>query len=234
LGVHRDSNSQSGSSLGNVRVHSLTLSYTPGNMRCDSRASLLARTLANPCFGCEPKAWVTTYLLRSMVFFITPYYVVVMFIDTFFFLFYWCLLMPSWCVLLVFVSTFLLCFVDICQHPLIVLYWCLLMPLCYALILVVVGASLLILVFKYLFNPRCLLVSPCYVLLFVNVFLLCYVDAFWDSKLIFPPHIFFCKCGISNFIDYTHFLIIFNNKYFFLDFLFLKCFFFSFFSFLLL
>jgi hypothetical protein len=28
--VHRDSNSQSGSSLGSVRVHSFTLSYTPG------------------------------------------------------------------------------------------------------------------------------------------------------------------------------------------------------------
>jgi len=25
-------------------------------MICDSRASLLARTFASPCFGCEPKA----------------------------------------------------------------------------------------------------------------------------------------------------------------------------------
>jgi hypothetical protein len=32
-------NSQSGSSLRNVRVHSLTFSYTPGSMRCDSWAS---------------------------------------------------------------------------------------------------------------------------------------------------------------------------------------------------
>ncbi len=45
------------------------------------------------------------------------------------------------------------CSIDICQHPLVVLYRCLLVPLCYALILVVVGTSLLILLFKYLFNP---------------------------------------------------------------------------------
>jgi hypothetical protein len=29
-------------------------------MRCDSRTSLLARTLASPCFGREPKAKVVT------------------------------------------------------------------------------------------------------------------------------------------------------------------------------
>jgi hypothetical protein len=51
LGVHQDSNSQSGSSLGSVRVHSLTLSYNPGSMRCDSRASFLAHTLASPYLG---------------------------------------------------------------------------------------------------------------------------------------------------------------------------------------
>lgn len=45
------------------------------------------------------------------------------------------------------------CSIDICQHPLVVLYRCLLVPLCYALILVVVGTSLLILLFKYLSNP---------------------------------------------------------------------------------
>ncbi len=33
-----DSNSQSGSSLGNVRVHSLAFSCTPGSMKCDSWA----------------------------------------------------------------------------------------------------------------------------------------------------------------------------------------------------
>jgi hypothetical protein len=43
-----------------VRVHSLALSYTPKNMRCDSRASLLACTLASPCLGHEPKAKVAT------------------------------------------------------------------------------------------------------------------------------------------------------------------------------
>ncbi len=46
-----DSNSQSGSSHGSVRVHSLTLSYIPGSMRCDSRASLLDCTLASPRLG---------------------------------------------------------------------------------------------------------------------------------------------------------------------------------------
>jgi hypothetical protein len=61
LGVHRDSNSQSGSSLGSVRVHSLTLSYTLGSMKCDSRASLFARTFTSPCLGCEPKVKVATF-----------------------------------------------------------------------------------------------------------------------------------------------------------------------------
>jgi len=57
-GVHWDSNSQSGSSLGSVKVHSFIVSYTPGNMKCDSRASLLAHTLASPCLGCRPKVRV--------------------------------------------------------------------------------------------------------------------------------------------------------------------------------
>jgi len=51
---------KSESSFGSVRVHSLTLSYIPKNMKCDSWASLLARTLASPCLGCEPKARVAT------------------------------------------------------------------------------------------------------------------------------------------------------------------------------
>jgi hypothetical protein len=64
LVVHRDSNSQNGSSLGSANVHSFTLSYTPKNIRCDSRASFSARTLASPYFGHEPKAIVTaTYTL---------------------------------------------------------------------------------------------------------------------------------------------------------------------------
>jgi hypothetical protein len=40
-----------------------SLSYTPGSMRCDSRASLFARTFANLCFGHEPKAKVVTQIL---------------------------------------------------------------------------------------------------------------------------------------------------------------------------
>jgi hypothetical protein len=62
-----DSNSQSGSSLGSVRVQSFTLSYTPMSMKCDSRASLLAHTFASPCLGCKPKAKVMTFPLRMVV-----------------------------------------------------------------------------------------------------------------------------------------------------------------------
>jgi hypothetical protein len=53
LKAHWDSNSQGGSSLGNVRVHSLTLPFIP-------RLVLLAHNLATPCFSGEPKARVTT------------------------------------------------------------------------------------------------------------------------------------------------------------------------------
>jgi hypothetical protein len=56
----QDSNSQNGSSFGSVKVHSLTLFCTLESMRCDSQASLLARNLASPCLGHEPKARVTT------------------------------------------------------------------------------------------------------------------------------------------------------------------------------
>jgi hypothetical protein len=56
-----DSNSQDESSLGSVRVHSLTFFCTIGSMKCDSRASLLAHTLASPCLGHEPKARVATH-----------------------------------------------------------------------------------------------------------------------------------------------------------------------------
>jgi len=64
-GVHRDSNSQSGSSLGRVRVQFLTLSYIFGSMRCDSWASFLAHNLASPCLGPEPKAKVATSLVSA-------------------------------------------------------------------------------------------------------------------------------------------------------------------------
>jgi hypothetical protein len=58
---HWDLNSQSGSSLRGSRVHSLTLSYTSGSMKCDSWASLLDHTFASPCFGRKPKARVVTF-----------------------------------------------------------------------------------------------------------------------------------------------------------------------------
>jgi hypothetical protein len=56
--VHQDSDSQSESSLGSVRVHSLTLFCILGSMRCDSQASFLARTLVSPCLGHGPKVRV--------------------------------------------------------------------------------------------------------------------------------------------------------------------------------
>jgi len=46
--------------FGSVRVHPLTLSYTPESMRCDSQASFLACNLASPCLGRKPKARVAT------------------------------------------------------------------------------------------------------------------------------------------------------------------------------
>ncbi len=61
MGIHQDFNSQSGSSLGSVGVHSLTLSHTFEDMKCDSWASLLARTFVSPCLGCEPKVRVATF-----------------------------------------------------------------------------------------------------------------------------------------------------------------------------
>ncbi len=61
LGVHRDSNSQSERPFGSVWVHSLTLSYTLGGMKCDSWVSLLAHTFASPCGSHKPKARVATF-----------------------------------------------------------------------------------------------------------------------------------------------------------------------------
>ncbi len=61
LGIHGESNSQNESSLGSVRVHSLTFFCTFGSMRCDSRASLLAHNFARLCFGRGPKARVVTW-----------------------------------------------------------------------------------------------------------------------------------------------------------------------------
>jgi hypothetical protein len=67
LGVHQQSNSQSGSSFGSVGVHCLTLSYTPGSMKCDSWDLFLARTFASPCFSREPKAKVMTLILLTLI-----------------------------------------------------------------------------------------------------------------------------------------------------------------------
>jgi hypothetical protein len=52
--------SQNGSSLGNVEVYSLTLSHTPGSMKCDFRPSPLACIFVSPCRGREPNARVAT------------------------------------------------------------------------------------------------------------------------------------------------------------------------------
>jgi len=54
-------NSQSGSSLWSVEVHSFGLSHTPRSMKCDSWASLLVRSFVSPCFGHEPKVKATTH-----------------------------------------------------------------------------------------------------------------------------------------------------------------------------
>jgi hypothetical protein len=67
LGVHRDSNSQSESSLESMKVRSFTFSYIPKSMKCDSQASFLARTLVNLYLGREPKARVAT--ITSIVWF---------------------------------------------------------------------------------------------------------------------------------------------------------------------
>ncbi len=48
-------------------VHSFTFSHTPRSMKCDSWASFLARTFASPCLGCEPKARVATFSLRTNI-----------------------------------------------------------------------------------------------------------------------------------------------------------------------
>jgi hypothetical protein len=55
-----------GAHLGVWGVHSFTLSYTLGSMKCNSRASLLARTFASHCLGREPKARVATTTFFDM------------------------------------------------------------------------------------------------------------------------------------------------------------------------
>jgi hypothetical protein len=60
LRVHRDSISQSGSCLRSVNVHSLTLSYTPGSMWCDSPASSWPATLQCFCIDSRASSWPAT------------------------------------------------------------------------------------------------------------------------------------------------------------------------------
>ncbi len=67
MGVHWESNSQSGSSFGNVEVHSLTLSHTLGSMKCDSCASFLVHTFATPYFGHKPKVKVVTPTMHKPI-----------------------------------------------------------------------------------------------------------------------------------------------------------------------
>jgi len=67
LGVHWDSNSQSGSSFENMEVHSLTLSHAPRSMKCESQLSHLACTFASPYLGHKPKARVLIIIVRCNI-----------------------------------------------------------------------------------------------------------------------------------------------------------------------
>jgi hypothetical protein len=55
-----DSNSQHGSSLGNVRVHALTLFALPTTCEVTIGSPFWPTTLQPPCLGHEPKARVVT------------------------------------------------------------------------------------------------------------------------------------------------------------------------------
>jgi len=67
LRVHRDSNSQSENSFESVGVHSLTLSYILGSMKCDSQASLLAHTFTSLYLNHKLKAKVATTIMIKVV-----------------------------------------------------------------------------------------------------------------------------------------------------------------------
>jgi hypothetical protein len=49
-----------------VGVHSFTLFHTPGNMKCDSKASLLGGTFASPCLYHKPKVKVATTINMAL------------------------------------------------------------------------------------------------------------------------------------------------------------------------
>jgi hypothetical protein len=51
----------------------LTLSHSPGSMKCDSQASHLVRTFISPYFSCELKAKVATH---NLYIFLKYFYVI--------------------------------------------------------------------------------------------------------------------------------------------------------------
>jgi hypothetical protein len=55
-----DSNSQHGSSLGSVKVHSLTLFALPGTCEMTPESPFWPTTLQPPCLSHEPEAKVVT------------------------------------------------------------------------------------------------------------------------------------------------------------------------------
>jgi hypothetical protein len=57
-----------GSSLGSVEVHSLTLSYTIGSMKCDSQASLLAHTLQALALVTNPRLRLRQYTSNDLIY----------------------------------------------------------------------------------------------------------------------------------------------------------------------
>jgi hypothetical protein len=56
--------SQSGSCLGSVKVHSLTLSYIPGSMWCDALTGC-SQPCKPLCLGREPKSKVVTIIMSN-------------------------------------------------------------------------------------------------------------------------------------------------------------------------
>jgi len=66
-GVHRESNSQHGNSLGSVRVLSLTLFCTLGGMRMWLSGLVLATPLQAFCLGRELKAKVATIFFQIVI-----------------------------------------------------------------------------------------------------------------------------------------------------------------------
>ncbi len=66
-GVHRESNSQHGSSLGSVRVLSLTPFCTLGGMRIRLSGLVLATPLQAFCLGRELKAKVATIFFQIVI-----------------------------------------------------------------------------------------------------------------------------------------------------------------------